>query len=215
MGRTPSAFAWVVALTASWACASTPESAVNDRTYAPTDAVLARIAVIPFYAHRTFEYARLRGGVPEEVAQERLTQAVAVAFAERGIDLVPSEEFGEVMAGVVRITPAVDVRLMAEIADREFGATGVVLGEVLRFQDVSGSSAAARRPASVAFHLALYDAPEGQKVWAARFDETQSITEPDLVSNPDDVTPPDAWQSVDEIARKGAEAMADALISTR
>jgi hypothetical protein len=80
---------------------------------------------------------------------------------------------------------------------------------------VSGSSAAARRPASVAFQLALYDVPNGEKVWAARFDETQSVVEPDLVRNPDDVTPPDPYLHADDIARRGAAALAEALASTR
>jgi len=213
--RRPIAAVAVAAWALSMACASSPESSLDDRTYATTDAALERVAVIPFYTHRTFEYARLRGGVPKGVARERMTQVIVDAFALQGVELVPSAEVGELMAGVVRLTPAVDARIFAEIADREFGATGILLGEVLRYWDVSGSSSAARRPASVAFHLALYDAPEGRKIWAARFDETQTIHEPDLVNDPDDVTPPDPWLSADEIARAGAAAAAEALLGTR
>jgi hypothetical protein len=53
------------------------------------------------------------------------------------------------------------------------------------------------------------------RVWVARFDETQSVVEPDLVRNPDDVTPPDPFLSADDIARRGAAALAEALASTR
>jgi hypothetical protein len=205
----------VVLATLAWACALYPESPVRALTYAPTDAVLKQVVVIPFYAHRTFEFDRLRGGVPEKLAQERMTRAVRIAFAEQGIDLVPEEVVDRAMTDVTRLTPAVDARIFAEIAAREFGATGILLGEVLRYRDVSGASTAARRPASVAFQLSLYDVPNGEKVWAARFDETQSVVEPDLVRNPDDVTPPDPFLSADDIARRGAAALAEALASTR
>ena len=102
-----------------------------------------------------------------------------------------------------------------QIADREFGATGILLGEVLRFRDPAGASAAARRPASVAFHLALFGAPGGRKVWAARFDETQVINEPDLVANPDDVRPSETWLSAEDIAKDGASAAIEALLAAR
>jgi hypothetical protein len=188
---------------------------LRDRAYAPTAAALARIAVIPFYAHRSYDNARLYGGVQEDVARERVTDAIADAIAEQGIDVVSGDAVSAAIAGVQRLTPAVDARIFAEIADREFGATGILLGEVLRFSEAAGVSEAARRPASVAFQLALYEAPAGEKVWAARFDETQSIDEPDLVSAPDDIRPSVAWLSADEIARNGAMAAADALISSR
>jgi hypothetical protein len=197
-----------------FACASPPPP-VNDRTYAPTDAALGLVAVIPFYAHRSFDNTLSRGGVSEEAATRSVTRVVSEAIAEHGIDVVPGDAVRLAVADVTRITPAVDVRIFAEIADREFGATGVLLGEVLRFRDPSGASAAARRPGSVAFQLALYDAPDGHKLWAARFDETQSIEEPDLVSNPDDATPPEPWLSAEEIARNGAVAATAALESTR
>lgn len=214
MGRRPQTMASLALSTMLWACAS-PATSVNDRTYAPTAAALTRVAVIPFYAHRSYENARLRGGVPEEVARERVTLAIAAAISGHGIEVVPGDAVSAAVAGVQRLAPAVDARIFAEIADREFGATGILLGEVLRFRDPAGISEAARRPASVAFQLALYGAPEGRKVWAARFDETQSIDEPDLVTDPDDVRPSETWLSADEIARNGALAAADALVSTR
>jgi hypothetical protein len=114
----------VVLATLAWACALYPESPVRALTYAPTDAVLKQVVVIPFYAHRTFEFDRLRGGVPEKLAQERMTRAVRIAFAEQGIDLVPEEVVDRAMTDVTRLTPAVDARIFAEIAAREFGATG-------------------------------------------------------------------------------------------
>lgn len=204
---------WIGALVVLCACAS-PKPMVSQRTYAPTAAALERVAVIPFYAHRSYQGERVHGGVDAVIATRSVTDAVATAIAHRGVHVLAREAVDEVVARVTRIAPAVDARILAEIAERELGASGIVLGEVLRFRDSLEVTSASRVPSSVAFQLALYDAPAGEKVWAVRFDETQEIEEPDLVSDPD-ANPPEPWLTAEEIARMGAFAVADALLSTR
>jgi len=205
----------LAALALALAACRTPASSVSDRTYAPTAPALERVAVIPFYPHRSFAGERVLGGETADVATQRVTEAIATAIADRGVDVLTGADLDVVVSNVARIAPAVDARIFAELAERELGVTGVVLGEVLRYRNSLATTSAPRRPASVAFQLALYEAPAGAKVWAARFDETQEIEEPDLVADPDETAPPEPGRSADELARKGAFEAADRLLSTR
>jgi hypothetical protein len=196
------------------ACVS-PEPVLEERTYAPPSAALTRVAVIPFYAHRTYEGSRLLGGVPPEVASERVTRLVVDAISERGIAVVPPGEVAAAIEALPRSTPAMDAVVLAELAGRELGVTGVLLGEVLRFRDPRGASSGARRPASVAYQVTLYEAPEGFKLWTARFDEAQSVPPAGLESEPDDSEIQIRWLSAGELARRGADAVATSLFESR
>lgn len=192
-----------------------PEPLVEERTYAPPGAALERVAVIPFYVHRAYEGSRLLAGVPPEVASERVTRLVADAISERGIAVVPPDEVAAAIEGVPRSTAAIDAVIFAEIAGRKLGATGVLLGEVLRFREFRGASPTARRPASVAYQVTLYEAPEGFKLWTARFDETQSVPPADLENGPPEAEIQERWLSAGEIARRGADAVAKSLVESR
>jgi hypothetical protein len=196
------------------ACVSL-EPILEERTYAPPSAALERVAVIPFYAHRSYEGSHLLGSVPPEVAGERVTRLVADAISERGIAVVPPGEVAAAIEGLQRSTAAIDAVVVAELAGRELGATGILLGEVLRFREPRGASSAARRPASVAYQVTLYEAPEGFKLWTARFDETQSVPPADLESEPDDGGRQIRWLSGGELARRGADAVAASLLESR
>ena len=192
-----------------------PKAVVEERTYAPPSAALTRVAVIPFYAHRTYEGSSLLGGVPSEVASERVTRIVADALSEHGIAVVSPEEVAAAIEGVPRSTAVIDAMIFAELAGRELEATGVLLGEVMRFRDPRGASPAARRPASVAYQVTLYEAPEGFKLWTARFDETQSVPPASPQSEPHDAEIQKRWLSAGEIARRGADAVATSLVESR
>jgi hypothetical protein len=190
------------------------EPILEERTYAPPGAALTRVAVIPFYAHRSYEGSRLLGGVPPEEATERVTRLLVDAISERGIAVVPPGEVAAAIEGLQRSTAAIDAMVLAEFAGRELGATGVLLGEVLRFRDPRGASSAARRPASAAYQVTLYEAPEGFKLWTGRFDETQSVPPADLDGEPDDEIQI-RWLSAGELAQRGAEAVATSLLESR
>ena len=192
-----------------------PQAVLEERTYAPASAALTRVAVMPFYEHQAYEGSRLLGGVPPEVANERVTRLVADAISERGIAVVPLDEVAAAIEDVPRSTAAIDAVVLAELASREFGATGVLLGEVLRFRELRGASPSARRPASVAYQGTLYEAPEAFKLWTARFDETQSEPPANLQSEPHEAEILKRWLSAGEIAQRGAEAVAASLVESK
>jgi hypothetical protein len=208
------ALALVAPLLVLAACSS-PGDFLRQRTYAPPSAALERLAVIPFYPHRTYEGSRLLGSVPPDVATERVTRLVVDAISEQGIDVVAPAEVAAAIEGVPRSTAAIDAAVLAELAARKLGATGVLLGEVLRFRDPRGVSSSARHPASVAYQVTLYEAPEGFKLWTARFDETQTVPPAERAREPGDVEMPLHWLSAGELARRGADAVASSLVESR
>jgi hypothetical protein len=207
MARLRGLSALAVALSA---CAS-PATLVSEQTYAPPGPALERVAVIPFYAHRSYEGSLRLGGVPPEVASDQVTRIVAEAMAERGIEVVASEEVAAAIADVPRLSMPVDALIFAEIARRELGATGILLGEVLRFRNPLGATPSARRPASVAYQMSLFETPDGFKVWSGRFDETQRVDAGAGAA----AELPGVWLSAPDLARRGAAAVARSLEERR
>jgi hypothetical protein len=196
------------------ACASI-EPVLEERTYAPPGAALERVVVIPFYTHRTYQDSRLLGGVPAKVASGRVTRMVTDAMLERGIAVVPADEVEAAIGDVPRSTAAIDALIIANLAGSELGATGVLVGEILRFREVRGASETTRRPASVAFQVTFYEAPDGFKLWTARFEETQSVPAEDPGSETQGVEVRPRLLGAGEIAERGASAVARSLAASR
>ena len=87
----------------------------------------------------------------------------------------------------------------------------VLVGEVWRYRERSGEALGSSRPASVAFEVTLFAAPDGRKIWQGRFDETQqSITANPLRARryPGGGT---RWLTAAELARWGAKQVAESL----
>ena len=202
-------------LAALAAACLTPAPTLEERTYAPPGPALARVAVIPFYAHRSYEGSSRLGGVSAAVATDRTTRHVVEALTANGIEVVPEEELDAVIADMPRSNAAIDAKVFADLAGRELAATGVILGEVIRFREPRGASPAARRPASVAYQLTLYEVPDAYKLWTGRFDETQVIPPQRDDEDPLELSTSVDWKSADEIAIRGADAVAKALLRVR
>jgi hypothetical protein len=173
------------------------------------------VVVIPFYTHRTYQDSRLLGGVPAKAASERVTRLVADAMLERGISVVPADEVDAAIGDVPRSTAAIDALIVANFAGRELGATGVLVGEILRFREARGATPAGRRPASVAYQVTFYEAPDGFKLWTARFDESQSLSPADPALEADGAEVRKRVLSAGEIAARGAAAVARSLTKGR
>ena len=62
---------------------------------------------------------------------------------------------------------------VAREAGRQLGYDAVLVTEVMRYQDRTGSAYAVDSPASVAFSLKLLTAANSQVIWSADFDQTQ------------------------------------------
>jgi len=204
----------LASLLALAACVTTDEL-IDQRTYAPPGPALTRVAVIPFYAHRSYEGSSRLGGVSPELASERLTRQMIDALLAAGVEIVPVDEVANALEKVPRSTAVIDSLIFAEGAGQTLGATGILVGEVLRYRDARGATAEVRHPASVAFQVTLYEAPDGFKLWSGRYDYTQPPPQQQTGSSAHDAVLQKRWMTAQEIAKRGADAVAQALYELR
>jgi hypothetical protein len=206
----------MLALVLALAACATSDLGIESRTYAPPGPALARVAVVPFYPHRSYEGSSRLGGVDPGLATERLTRLTIDALLAAGVELVPVDEVANAIESVPRSSAVIDSKVFAEGLGKTLGATSVLIGEVLRYRDARGATTPGRHPASVAFQVTLYEAPDGFKLWAARYDYTQPPP-PEGGSGSDvhDAALRQRWLSANEIAERGANEVAQALADSR
>ena len=191
-----------------------PPPVIEHHSYAPAKPLLTKIAVAPFYLGERLRRSAAEGVAAAEDARAMMERVIAEEIAARVIEVVPA---GDVKIAFVRedITGLrVKPRSGAAVVFESFGATAMLLGEVQRFRERAGTKRGATHPASVAFVVTLYAAPSGKRLWSARFDETQaSFSE----------APGRArrypgggrrWLTAHELARFGAGAAVEALVSS-
>ncbi len=186
------------------ACAG-PPPIVQHHSHAQSPGVLAKVAVVPFYPRPGLERSSKPGSVSAKAAADRVSRFMTEALADGGVRVVAPSDLVIAFEGEGRVLPRTDVASTAQLAARDFGATAVLLGEVVRYREREGGAIGARRPASVWFEVTLYTAPDGQRIFSARFKQTQ----PSLSANPLVVSEyPGSgtrWLSAAELARWGAD----------
>ncbi len=192
------------------ACSRQPP-VVQQRAYAVPRDVLGMLAVMPFYPRPGLDATQ--AGVSAATAAELVGRFVTEAVAARGIPVIPPGDLALAFSAEGRPTPRLDGRAAAVLAARDFGASAVLVGEVWRYRERSGQALGSTEPASVAFEVTLFAAPSGQRLWQARFEETQqSITENPLRARlyPGGGT---RWLTAADFARWGASQVAQSLPS--
>jgi hypothetical protein len=173
--------------------------------------VTGRVAVAPFWAGATL----LRGPEADPQLAREATIAVARhladALAARGLDVIAPSELAGALDMPEYAVGALDPSAVAWVAQREFDAGEVVLGEVLRYRERQGGAAGATVPAAVTFDVVLVAAPGGATLWKARFDEVQTALLQNVFHASRYPGGGTRWLTADEIARWGAEAVAAAM----
>jgi hypothetical protein len=147
----------------------------------------------------------------EEVTK-LVTRYVSEALTARGVQVVPADDFqiSLVNAGVDPSVPE-NRRAVANLAAFEFGADGVVTGDVTRFRDRTGQSLAAANPASVGFSVNLLDAPAARRLWGGTFEETQQPLTENLFNASRYPGGGSRWLTAEELARWGAREMSKSM----
>jgi hypothetical protein len=184
---------------------------VKLRAYAPARGALRKVVVVPFTSRPELARSAPEDGVSAASAAELVARFAAEALAARGIPVVPASDFAIALTGESSLTQHLGASEAAELAAQEFGATAVLLGEVWRYRERVGEALGASRPASVGFELTLFQAPSGQKLWSARFDETQQALSENVLNARRYPGGGTRWLTAAELARWGAKAAADAL----
>ncbi len=204
-----------LALCASLACARLrPPPVVQHRSYASAKAFLGKVAVAPFVLGARFRTDAPAGTATEGDAGPLVERVVAEEMAARGIGVIPARDVKIAFTREGMKEPRTDPKSGAAIVFENFGATAMLLGEVSRFRERVGGARGATGPASVAFVVTLHAAPSGKKLWSARFDETQVS----LSAAPGRARrypgSGGRWLTAPELARFGARAAAEALVSS-
>jgi len=171
-----------------------------------TDEALRKIAVAPFYpSDRDTSWANAA----------LVSGFLSDALAAQGVPVVAPNDVELAFTAQGQPVPRLDPETLATRCARDFGATSVALGRLLRFREREGSAAGSTRPASVAFEVTVYEAPTARRLWTGRFDETQqAITEAILRARqyPGGGT---RWLSAPEFARWGADEVARSITTPR
>ena len=180
--------------------------------FAPTADWLGRLAVMPFYpAPREGSFE----GVSGWEAAALVSRFVSEALARSGVPVIPAGDLDLAFQGAGQVTPRLDGVAAAEVAARKFGATAVLTGKVTRYRERPGKAFGTSRPASVGFELSLYTAPAGEKLWTARFEETQQPLSENVLHTRRYPGRGMRWLTAAELARWGVQAAVDALLAGR
>jgi len=175
--------------------------------------VVTRVAIVPFGARG--DLARL-GPQNTTATREEITKLVtrylSEALAMRGVQVVPADDFQQALtsAGIDPTLPE-SRRPVANLAAFQFGANGVVTGDVIRFRDRTGQSLAAANPASVGFSVLLTDAPAAHRLWSGTFEETQQPLNENILNARRYPGAGTRWLRAEELAKWGAEEMSQSM----
>jgi hypothetical protein len=188
-----------------------PAPIVQHNTYAKTSGLFQRIAVVPLQPSPRMLSASAPTGVSGVEAAELVSRFLAEAIEERGVEVIPASDTSLAIKGASESVSLADPGSVAALVARKFGATSIVLGEVTRYREREGGASGAFRPASVGFVLTLYSAPEAQRVWSARFDETQQSLSANVARARKYPGRGTRWLTAAELARWGIDNAIEAV----
>jgi hypothetical protein len=135
-------------------------------------------------------YSALSGLPDWQIVSDREVKE-AVSSLPRGADATRSKKLGELVY-----------------------ADAVIFGRILRYRERVGEAWGAKSPASVSFVLDLWDVRRGDRVWSARFDETQKSLSENLLGIGDIPKRGVKWLTADELALHGVRKAVNHLHQT-
>jgi hypothetical protein len=151
----------------------TNPAVVDQQTFSASAGSLNRVAVMPFAARTGVVRDPVLVGVTDEQAADLIARFAADALHAEGLSVVPASDMAAIFLNQGRAVPRRDPRRAAEVAEAKFGATSVLMGQLIRWRERRGEAMGAEFPASVAFQMTLHEVPTGRRLWTSRFDHTQ------------------------------------------
>lgn len=151
----------------------TNPAVVDQQTFSASAGSLNRVAVMPFAARTGVVRDPVLIGVTDEQAADLIARFAADALHAEGLSVVPASDMAAIFLNQGRAVPRRDPRRAAEVAEAKFGATSVLMGQLIRWRERRGEAMGAEFPASVAFQMTLHEVPTGRRLWTSRFDHTQ------------------------------------------
>lgn len=166
---------------------------------------IKRIAVLPP------DLTWLESKAKEEEADVILSRYMYAAMS--GLpdwQIVSDREVKEATSSLPRGADATRSRKLGELVY----ADAVIFGRMLRYKERVGEAWGAKSPASVSFVLNLWDVKRGDRVWSARFDETQQSLSENLLGIGDIPKRGVKWLTADELALHGVKKAVNHLHRT-
>ncbi len=161
---------------------------------------LQGIAMMPFESADDVDAAALVGRYMTE------------ALAAQGVKVIPS---GDVQQAIALAGLSSEPEVAGPFLRKQFGAEGLLFGEVLNFEARQGNAAGAMKSARVAFRVTLHGAEDGKKLLQATFDERQAPASENLFRAARYPAAGSRWLSAEELAQWGASEVAQALVQQR
>jgi hypothetical protein len=152
------------------------------------------------------------GAVAENAAGLLTAELIAHIRQETAFEPVSSSGLGDLVADMERIRQAGD-HTLGVVADlgRRFGADGVFVGYVYRYEEREGGTLGADKPAAVTFELYLVGVREGRVLWAGSYDELQKPLTEDLGRMGLFFKRGGQWITAEEMASSGLDTLFDRL----
>lgn len=202
----------VFGLLALGGCPHVSPPVVQQQTVSAVAGSTRIVAVMPF-THRTglIPVGAEAGMSAEEVA-DLVAGFMAEALRAEGVGVVAPSDMRAAFLNQGLAVPRRDPRAAAETAARKFGATSVVVGEVLRWRERRGRAYGAEQTASVAYEMSLYRAPVAHRLWNSRFDHTQRTLSADPLTARQYPGGGMRFLTAAELARWGIRSSASSLV---
>lgn len=167
---------------------------------------VTKVAIVPFTASGDLARSGPQNTTATTAEVTKLvTRYVSEALMARGVAVVPADDFSAALFNA-EIDPKVpeNRRPVTNLAALQFGADGVLMGEVTRFRERTGQSLASASPASVGFYVTLLDAPAARRLWRGAFEETQQPINENVFNMGRYPGGGTRWLTAEELAKWGA-----------
>ncbi len=146
---------------------------VDQQTFSASADSLKRVAVMPFASRAGVVRDPGLAGVTDEQVGDLVATFAVDALRREGLNVVPSSDVAFVFLNEGRAVPRRDVKRGAQVVGTEFGATSLLMGQVVRWRERKGEALGVEQPASVSYLMTLHEVPTGRRLWTSRFDHTQ------------------------------------------
>ncbi len=189
------------------ACSMSKSYELKEKTYCPVLPKIKRVVVLPFDEVRQSSLSIQKEGEIAPNAKEKLSTFTEDKLKELAcFDVVTWEEVRVRIEqnGLSAIDDTKDPELAVRMKEL-FKADGVIKGYVSRYSDKIGGKYGVDRPASVSFHIFLYDTTDGSIIWSASYRETQTSLSENLFNIGLFFKRGFKWLSADEIAKFGID----------
>lgn len=183
---------------------------VRTETYASSDnrsLDIRKVAIAPFRVAASYRQVTERDPDPQAAAR-LIERFVAEALAARGVEVVPAGDLRTALGLEDPQAAPPPLRIVAEVAHREFGVPALVYGTVYRIRERTGEALATAKPASVWFEVTMVRAPGGTRLWQGVFNETQQPLNENLLNARRYPGGGTRWLRAEELAQWGAREVA-------